>query len=447
MFHTCQPQIFVDNNIFAISPPFVEWDPGTKPCLTCWNVFGRVDASDIADGGVSIAHHRRADLKCYSNCQVFNMYDRIAATDGDDLKHLQQCFGLKVNIHGIMADGHIRTFYKPVDHMIRDPMHVLISNGVANVHIANLMRALRRFKKKGKWIEQWQSFLLTFTLPHKHGSVDKSWIARNRFGKKFAHLSSFAGLLLTLIPIVDCWLSQVVKPGHPLHDHAVCFKLLASIVGLCFLGPDDSVSHVEILEKMIEQYIALYVRVYPTAPTPKLHQLLHIPDNIRFLGKLLSCFVTERKHRAAKRASLFVFRGIDNTVISSMVSRQCDAVAGPSSLFDRTSLINPTNHTVGRICFKRAKSALLPCGVARAGDVVYLIDDRVGHLDLFWGSGDHICAKLEMYTNVGDRRWSTVHPTQLFVHSDAIMDCVMYSRIGDEIFIIPPFRSQLQYMS
>ena len=45
-----------------------------------------------------------------------------------------------------------------------------------------------------------------------------------------------------------------------------------------------------------------------------------ISDAIR-VGKVLSCFVTERKHRATKRAALFVFRSIDNTVATCRIPR------------------------------------------------------------------------------------------------------------------------------
>eukprot|EP00959_Pyramimonas_sp_CCMP1952_P397427 8327534-Pyramimonas_sp.AAC.1 len=66
----------------------------------------------------------------------------------------------------------------------------------------------------------------------------------------------------------------------------------------------------------------MFTRLYPAATKPKFHQALHLPENMRCVGKLLSCFVTERKHRIAKRCALYVFRHIDNTVIKYILSRQ-----------------------------------------------------------------------------------------------------------------------------
>ena len=100
--------------------------------------------------------------------------------------------------------------------------------------------------------------------------------------------------------------------------------VVGKVVGICFMGSDDAVEHSVLLQELIGRYIGLFVKLYPKSAVPKLHQLMHLIDNIAYLRKLLSCFVTERKHRATKRAALFVFRHIDNTVIKDCDENNCE---------------------------------------------------------------------------------------------------------------------------
>ena len=58
------------------------------------------------------------------------------------------------------------------------------------------------------------------------------------------------------------------------------------------------------------------VCLHPQTVTPKFHMLCHIVADVCGTGKLLSCFVTGRKHRITKRAALHMFRHIELTVLA-----------------------------------------------------------------------------------------------------------------------------------
>ena len=263
--------------------------------------------------------------------------------------------------------------------------------------------------------------------------------------EKIKSFSCFAGTMLTLIPIISCFLSEVIDEGHELLEHRQCFELLEAIVGICFMGSDDAVQHSVLLQKLIGRYITLFAKLYPTAAVPKLHQLLHLTDNIAYLQKLLSCFVTERKHRSTKRAALFVFRHIDNTVIKDLVNRMCDSVVhNKNCLFTPEFLVSPKQIQFGEYVLQRAKQALLKCGQIREKDLVYLTTGIVAKVKCFWQHIDqtHICVQAQAYSNVGYRRWDETDEI-IIVDSDNIIDSVIWSKSGNFVYVIPPFRVQL----
>ena len=150
-----------------------------------------------------------------------------------------------------------------------------------------------------------------FVLPKTQGKVDKAWLSKKRIGKKLKTLQSFSGAMLTIVTIMAAYLMDNVQdPGHALYDHMKCFVKLAMIINILQMGPDGAVPYVGMLRRLINQHAEDFARLYPKHRKPKWHHLFHIADGIEFLNKLLSCFVTERKHRMAKRAALHIFRGI-----------------------------------------------------------------------------------------------------------------------------------------
>ena len=420
---------------------------GTKPCLTCKNCFGRVKDSAILAGCISIKCDDSRKFDRHTNESVYECYDLMAAEgNATELKKLQQYFGLKVNKDGLFGDDHVRAMYKPVDHMLRDPMHILLNNGVANVELARLVHTLMQWNIT---IQMIMGFAMTFTLPHRNGKVEEAWISKNRLGKKCKCLNSFCGILLSLIPIIVCFLVDTIDDDHTLADHKKCFILLSQIIGICSLGPEDAIPYIELLRELIAQHAELFVRLYPNSVRPKFHQLFHIVDNMEFLGSLLSCFVTERKHRATKRAALFVFRSIDNTVIKDILNRHCEAVSdGGGSLFQECYLVSPTRFCFGGASLQYSRRAVLRCGELRAGDLVYLSSDEVGEVVNFWSHDGTaaIAAQLLVFqpSAVAHSRWCPKEATHRVTDAAGILDAVTWQRVGDEVRVILPFKMQLQ---
>ena len=90
------------------------------------------------------------------------------------------------------------------------------------------------------------------------------------------------------------------------------------------------------------------------------------------------------------------------------------------------------------------KQALLKCGQIREKDLVYLTIGIVAKVKCFWQHIDqtHICVQAQAYSNVGYRRWDETDEI-IIVDSDNIIDSVIWSKSGNFVYVIPPFRVQL----
>ena len=73
----------------------------------------------------------------------------------------------------------------------------------------------------------------------------------------------------------------------------------------------------------------------------KMHRIFHIPDGALWLGKLLSCFVTERKQTMVKRAALYTFRDIEHTVLADVVNTTFQQIIGGHDLYTDAFLVTP----------------------------------------------------------------------------------------------------------
>jgi hypothetical protein len=420
---------------------------GTKPCLTCGNVFGRCKHDDIPTDGVSIACPSYDKLKLNSNRLIFDIFDRIKSAAEADRELLQQQLGMNYNPDGILADMWIRSFYKPVDHMLRDWMHMLVSNGVCNREMAYLFRALSAL---GVTIGMVNEFVVKFRIPKRHGKVSPTWLSAKRLGKKKQNLQSFASDLVTLIPIVLCYLTEVVgtSDSHPLGDHVACLTTVWQIIGVCSLGAHAALEYVDLLRSLITKHHELYVRLYPRgAISPKFHQLLHICDNVIFLRCLLSCFVTERKHVKTKSVALHVFRQIDNTVITQMVHHQCEQIKGSThTLFRKIYQIQPKPSVHRNVTYMKSTSAVLGCGSVHRDDIVYIKRGVVGKVVRFWGREgvDKLCVEVLLHRPASGRdRWTTTGDVDM-VSNDDVIDTCTWAPIRDDIIrVIPPFKAYL----
>ena len=100
--------------------------------------------------------------------------------------------------------------------------------------------------------------------------------------------------------------------------------MLAHILAIASRGPPGGAQRPRELGQSRIEHHTLYRKLYREFIKPKFHHLLHLEENIDQIGFLLSCFVTERKHRSVKRAGLWTFSKYEHTLIADIVHRDID---------------------------------------------------------------------------------------------------------------------------
>ena len=165
-------------------------------------------------------------------------------------------------------------------------------------------------------------------------------------------------------------------------------KVIARVVAF-----DHAMKHVQALPQLISEHNALCATLYPKTVKPKLHQLMHIPEDMQSVGRLLSCFPTERKHRAVKTVGLHLFRNFEHTLLHDMVSQRLMLIQDESAYPER-AMLNPQEvHVDGRLLYKSA-AARLPCSEVRPGDLVLHSGAMVAEIQCFWSSDDLLMAQV-----------------------------------------------------
>jgi hypothetical protein len=119
-----------------------------------------------------------------------------------------------------------------------------------------------------------------------------------------------------------------------------CYALMCAIIGIMSSGSEVAPRFAAKLEELLAEFHTLFALISHSIK-PKLHHMRHIIDGMLWLGKLLSCFVTERKHRTVKASALHVFRHIAHTVLADVVNKNCEQLISGHDLFKRELLVSP----------------------------------------------------------------------------------------------------------
>lgn len=346
---------------------------GNHCCLSCLNVDKRIHGThDVGVVGLDCPDPTKF-VRCTNEelyASVDELVDRVAAEPGK-LAALQTEYGFNICLNGILFDKDIRDLYKPVDHTLRDWMHTLVGDGVANTVIGEILSEMKRLSYP---MDTVRAFLTECTLPTKYGTARSEWLKDSRI--KMHTLSSFSGIVLSLVPILYLYMASFCNDDPRLANHFECLTTLHFVLGILATGTDKPMEHLDDLKKLFPELHEKVLKI--TAHyKPKLHHMHHIIDHMEYLGKLVSCFVTERKHRQIKDAALHVFRYMEHTVLIDVVNQMCHQVTEGHDLFSKMFLVKP------RACKHQpdvlsSSNAVLECGLVAKRDILIFEDWVVG---------------------------------------------------------------------
>ena len=160
---------------------------GIKPCLTCTNLVS-IEEEHLQDTlcvPLSCPDYNRFIQK--DNDTVYRIADELKdlhdANHHAELKRRTKLDGLKHVPNGLLYCPELRAVFKPVDHFLRDWMHVLVSNGVCNRELGLLLHVI--VETSGITLEFMRNFITKVTLPKKHGKAHPEWLSPKRLQDDF----------------------------------------------------------------------------------------------------------------------------------------------------------------------------------------------------------------------------------------------------------------------
>jgi hypothetical protein len=376
---------------------------GTRFCITCRNVTNNL----TPDPRGYIQSIECVDTSLFDQITDSDFFDCIDflrraknTKSKKDFALIEQALGINFDADSLPFDDELRPMLKPVSGYLRDWMHTLCSHGTACSELALIMAKL---KAEGVTLQQVRDYAMCFTLPKWMPQPSKEWWAEERFLEASVRNAS-AAENLTMLPLLLAFCEDVGIPAR-LRDNVSCLRLSCQILQLLRMGADKACSRVDELQSLIEKRARLFVALYPGQAKPKFHHLFHIVENMRETGKLMSCWVTERKHRTLKQLATCNFSSFELQVTQQVITRQLEA---SSATYHPMGMLSPSNLSGCEVLFSTRAS--LEHGMFHAGDVVALKDGRAGRLLSFHclvSNRKSISATLNFYENLTPTTWST----------------------------------------
>ena len=423
---------------------------GLRSCSDCRNL---VQGRDTAGNAYFITNActKYSKLDRHTNATIWELVDELARAHTDhengilnkgELRKMQTHLGYNFDADGLLSDAYLRQHVlAPAEQRIVDWMHTLCSEGLANVEMALIIHEL---KTHGVKAEHLQKFSLQVHLPKSQNKVSEWWFHPHRIKKD--HVVAFAAETASMVRIFDMFLQDVILPTGVCNDHVRCFGFLARIVDLCSLGKDASVRYFDVGRAAIEAHHALFVELFQhvdLAVKPKFHQLMHIFDH----AWLLSCWVTERKHKLVIDKALRLMHGVETTLAHDLLTQQIEGLLqNKDHLFTPSKLIRPS----------RTESAPFPAlltsnavdvetlGRIDAGDLVCFASGKVGKALRFHQlQNSSLLVYLEVYHLVKDSIYSTERFDNAVEEVVDIVDKVLwYAPVGrpNRIRVYAPFQ-------
>jgi hypothetical protein len=385
---------------------------GLKPCLLCQNIFNFNTTRDIvaADGAGFAQHHvchETSKLVLQTPDTVTAIIGRLAAGSGTMTKanfnELQTRLGWNHVPGGVMSDASTRIRVMPSGVAVYDWMHVFFVGGVFNVHMGNLVAALKphgiTYATLNTYVCEWhwpKAFDAKFTLangPFAGKRSASSWEAGS--------LKATASECLALVPVLAQFFDRLAANSltDAVKEHARCMLLLVAVIETIRKASRCNINAGE-LRAASEAYLADFKKLYgPECMITKFHAVLHFSLFLERWAYLPNCWVLERKHKAAKRFAneirntsgrweASVARDVTGRHVDTLQSRSCSVGAAAYPL---DPLVKPRQAVCTILMeefpgleehmIKTTKAAVVSyCEKVCVGDVIFVRPSMVGEL-------------------------------------------------------------------
>ena len=312
---------------------------GLKPCILCQNIFNYNTARDIVgrDGTGFSQHHVCSDsrkLVLHTRATISACLDRLrhASTTMGKLafEELQTRLGWNFTAGSLLTDQRLLGICDPSACVLFDWMHVFMVNGVFNVHVGQLVAALREHQIT---YQSLASYVSNWSWPRLLGNRARDVFCPKRARANTEHrtLKATASECLSLLPLLARYFAALGANSTIEHvkDHCSCFLGLVQIIETILKSARRPVD-CNALQRTIDNYMAAFKAMYgPECMIIKFHYMMHYPLFLRRWRPLPNCFALERKHKMPKRYG--------------------NEIRNTSSNWDASVLREATNHHLGAL--------------------------------------------------------------------------------------------------
>jgi hypothetical protein len=303
---------------------------------------------------------------------------------------------------------------------------MLLSQGVAGTEISLFLQKLEGADVAADLITD---YCANYTLPKADGQVDKLWFSGTRRSDDQMRTPS-ASDHITMVALLNAFIEDTLPPDA-FPDHTSCFKVLARLLDFLTLGPEGAMREIVRIEQAIVEHHRLFVKCYKDNIKPKAHNLLHLPQNMRHCGKLLACFVTERKHRTVKQAALHTFRNMERGVLQTLCNRSAIQMQGEDCPYKEEWLIGSKLQSEG---VRTSLKACVACGHVEAGDIVLLRDSsRVARVEMFMEFRQQRFARIGLLERISFNVYDAATVNFAIVDTHAMLKPVPYAAVGQNL--------------
>jgi hypothetical protein len=291
---------------------FTKGASGIVPDATLCGVVNKPRVQDVDNNVISLSDvdDSIVDISCpdldrcglRSNEDVWALCDDLINYQGKELAEVEHSTGLKRHTETLLYDVPLRAHVHP-SHTTGDPMHILFSNGLLSAEVMHFMKYMkssigayfpdvRAFYAEGRWMSKTSHNPLSAISEEKEKHSDET-------------LKCGASELLVIYPLIRAFVFAVYGFGSsepPVQSLLllclICDEVRTLLVGMSGALAEEAAVR---LRGLVSRYLIAFSKAYGSGKCRfKHHQLLHIPESIMRLQRMLACFVLERKHLLAK---------------------------------------------------------------------------------------------------------------------------------------------------
>ena len=308
---------------------------GVIPCAICCSVTDKPKAADIAAGLRSLPQRSALiqDITCSdksriglkSDFDVWHLADKLMAQAGSPtLQVSEQNYGLNYHPDAILFDKELRRYVRPATCNRMDLMHVVYSNGVLGAEVMLFLRNLK--VSHGYYFEELREYMADWRCPwiQRLKPADCFNVHREKSSKEFLKVG--ASELLGVYPALRHFVLQSLMRSKKMAKHIEALLALMEICDHCRQAVrcrtrDRAIELASKMDEVVPRYLEAFKAAYGAECMRfKHHQLLHVPDQVRADGFLMTCWALERKHISTKQA-MENFKGTQKTPWSGSLSR------------------------------------------------------------------------------------------------------------------------------